>query len=120
MMSDVRRALRAPQDDDARASLGSRLAVRIVNISLSGVLLETSDSNADITHGDELELTVPLGRASFSAKLAVSREARLTDGRTGGRLRVACVFVNLDPARRQQLADFLADGLVPSRSEAAE
>jgi hypothetical protein len=92
----------------------------VVNISMTGVLLEASDAAADVRHGDQLELTVPLGEAGFTATLQVGREDPAPDGRTGARRRVGCVFVNMDPVRRQQLAQFLAGALIPSRAEQPE
>jgi hypothetical protein len=113
---DVRRSIRAQHGGDARVTLGSRVAVRVINISMTGVLLETSDT-ADVARGDQLELTVPLGGAPFTATLQVGRQDRLRDDRKVARLRVGCAFVNMDPARREQLAKFLADGLIPPQGE---
>jgi hypothetical protein len=118
MIADVRRAPRAAHGD-ARITLGSRVAVRVVNISLTGVLLEAADT-ADVTHGDQLELTMPLGRDAFTATLQVGREMRFFDDRKVSRLRVGCEFVDLDPGRRQQLAQFLADGLIVPQAERRE
>jgi hypothetical protein len=119
MTADVRRAPRATHSGES-VQLGSRFAVRVVNISLTGVLLETCAGSAGIIRGDRLDLSVPLGRAIFSARLEVGREDWLPEGKNGGRLRVGCAFVDLNAARRQQLAQFLADGLVSPRTDRAE
>jgi hypothetical protein len=112
---DVRRTIRAQHGGDACVTLGSRVAVRVINISMTGVLLETSDT-ADVARGDRLELTMPLGGVPFTATLQVGRHDRLRD-RKVARLRVGCAFVNMDPARQEQLAKFLADGLIPPQAE---
>lgn len=119
MIAEVRRTPRAAPAG-AGVTLQSRLAVRIVNISLTGVLLEASEGTASIECGDYLDLTVPLDGAGFTARLRIGREHRLADARAGFRVRIGCAFVDLDSARRKQLADFLTDGFKPSRTPTAE
>lgn len=85
-------------------------SVRVLDISATGVLLETNAGEA----WDRIELLMPLGGMTFAAQVQVCRRQVLRDGRGEPRVRIGGSFMNLDDASRGQLAEFLAGGIRPA------
>jgi hypothetical protein len=85
-------------------------SVRVVDISATGVLLETKATET----WDRIELLMPLGGVTFAAKVQVRRRQLLRDGRGEPCVRIGGSFLNLDDASRGQLAEFLAGGARPA------
>ena len=81
-------------------------SVRVVDISATGVLLETNAPEA----WDRIELLVPLGGVTFAAQVQVRRRVVLQDERGAQRIRIGGSFTNVDAASRNHLAAFLAGG----------
>jgi hypothetical protein len=81
-------------------------SVRVVDISATGVLLETNSNEM----WDRIDLLMPLGGVTFAAKVQVRRRQVLHGGHGEPRVRIGGSFLNLDDVSRCQLAAFLAGG----------
>jgi hypothetical protein len=85
------------------ATVPASLNVRVLDISVAGVLLHSSDVVAAGTKGN---LRLHLDGAAFRADVQVQRVAEAPPGSTGYRL--GATFVGLSPDLRQLIERFMA------------
>ncbi len=93
-----RRVPRVSSQRESRVSVGVSLPVRVLDVSRSGVLLE---SKAELRVGDRAELHATLADRSLSLVIEVRHVSIETPPRTGARFKAGAVFV--EPAAEQLL-----------------
>jgi hypothetical protein len=108
MMSEVvnerRRAPRVVPAPDSRLSISVPLPVRVMDISRSGVLLE---SKTELAVGDHAELRATIGSQSLSVVVEIRHVSTDAKARNGLRFRAGAVFVTLRAEERLMLEQML-------------
>ncbi len=98
MMEERRRAPRHEIDRGELATLPVSVSVRILDISLSGVLLESRQSAKQGTRG---RLRLNMAGRPFVAEVEVRRVAE-----GGSTHRIGAMFVDLSPEHQQMITRF--------------
>jgi hypothetical protein len=88
---------------DRELSVQSRVHVRIVDISLGGVLMVCTTSP-----GSSATLFIPLGATPFSAALHVRHTSAADEDQLGG-LSVGAEFADVSESSRRSLEEFLSN-----------
>jgi c-di-GMP-binding flagellar brake protein YcgR len=97
-----RRLPRVAVEDGLECRLEARTRIRLVDISLSGVLLA---SEAKLPVGTKGQLRAGLGASSFAPQVQVQRLAERAGTDTTARL--GAIFVGMDDHSRRSLEEFL-------------
>ena len=100
MIQERRRHPRLPIEGGEAAILPVSLSVRILDISLSGVLVQ---SRQPARQGDRGRLRLALGGHPFTADVEVKR---VSHGANEGDYRIGVAFLGLSPESRQMIVRF--------------
>ena len=100
---EERRRTPRQQVSEEFANLPGNMSVRVLDISVAGVLLHSSDAVDAGTLGN---LRLHLDGSAFRADVQVQRVAAAPDGAAGYRL--GATFVGLSPDLRQLIERFMA------------
>lgn len=85
------------------ATIPARVNVRVIDISVAGVLLHSSEA---VEPGTKANLRLHLDGSAFRADVQVQRAAAAPEGGSGYRL--GATFVGLNPDLRQLIERFMA------------
>ena len=102
-MEERRRSSRIAIGHVEPASLPSNEAVQVLDISVTGVLLQSARAIEPGTRGS---LKLNFGGAPFSADVEVHRAVPMADGGTSPSYRVGASFVAITPEHRQLIERF--------------
>jgi DNA helicase HerA-like ATPase len=95
-----RRTTRVTPAVSSQASIAVSLPVRVLDVSRSGVLLE---SKGELRVGDRAELNAALGDRSLSLVIEVRHVSLESTPRAGMRYRAGAVFVEPSSEQRQMI-----------------
>ena len=99
-VTERRRSPRVMLPDDEECSLQLRTRVRLLDISLSGTLVETE---LPLPIGAKGQLRFALAGAAYSPTVQIRRRA----GLQARELNLGAVFTSMDDSSRRRLEDFL-------------
>lgn len=95
-----RRATRVSPAAESHASVAVSLPVRVLDVSRSGVLLE---SKGELRVGDRAELNAAVGDRAVSLTLEVRHVSLESTPRAGMRYKAGSVFVDPSPEQRRMI-----------------